>query len=341
MDKRLEKINTWLNKDLSFQVTSLKPASQDASFRRYFRLRGHSSQYLGINSFIIMDAPPELESITEFVVISKILSANKIHSPFIYAADFEKGFILLEDLGKRTYLDELDNQVDSLYRDAIQALIKIQMIDRELNGEFSSDLTECSYKPAIYNNELIQQELDLFIDWYCIKHQQKQLSTLDLSIWQQLKEQLYNIFSEQPQVWVHRDFHSRNLMITEHNSPGVIDFQDMVWGPISYDLASIFKDCYIAWPRAQQLAWLEDYLLVNKNNNNLANIDIEQLTYWYDLTGLQRHLKVLGIFCRLNYRDNKSHYLNDLPLVENYIHEVLSIYPELTDFKKIFDTVSQ
>ena len=161
---------------------------------------------------------------------------------------------------------------------------------------------------------------------------------IDKPMLEQAQELIVDAFAEQPQVWVHRDFHSRNLMITDERSPGVIDFQDIVTGAIGYDLASIFKDCYIEWPRQQQHLWLEEYRLKAIDQLELDEFSLESLVRWVDFAGLQRQLKVLGIFCRLSYRDAKHDYLNDLPLVAKYTLEVFDIYPELTSFKKHFST---
>ncbi len=349
MDNRLNDLTRWLVDSLSIEIESIEPASQDASFRRYFRVDCNSNPYGIDSSLIAMDAPPAEESLHEFIAIDQALVANKIHAPKIHAINQEQGFLLLEDLGNRTYLDELSLNPDELYNNAINCLVSIQNLGKTNDGSLpivpvklqKIDLHSISdYVPPIYDRKLIEQELDLFVKWYCQKHLQINLSRQQLSIWTDLKNSLVTLFDQQPHVWVHRDFHSRNLMITNHNSPGVIDFQDMVWGPISYDLASIFKDCYIEWPRERQLEWLTIYLDKWKSSNREAEITLHQLVKWFDLTGLQRHLKVLGIFCRLNYRDGKNHYLLDLPLVEKYIIEVLDLYPTLSAFKNLFASLN-
>jgi len=336
---RQEQIKQWLEKEISLKITSLTPASEDASFRRYFRVYCEPHKFDNSKSMIVMDAPPQRESIQEFVAIAKVLTANMIHAPRIYAINSTHGFVLIEDLGRINYLDRITDQAESLYAGATNALVKLQTIGC-INGHGFERLGFGSeYQPPSYNERLVDAELELYTQWYCAQHKQFELSNEDLSIWTELKTNLIDNFSAQPQCWVHRDFHSRNLMITEDNSPGVIDFQDLVWGPITYDLASIFKDCYIEWPRNRQLAWLEVYL--NKIDEHIPtlNICIDEFVRWYDLTGFQRHLKVLGIFSRLNYRDNKKHYLNDLPLVEKYILEVFEIYPEFDDFRRLFNKV--
>jgi aminoglycoside/choline kinase family phosphotransferase len=181
--------------------------------------------------------------------------------------------------------------------------------------------------------------MDLFEDWYLRRHLDFKLTDQQALIWMDIKEVLVKNCTAQPQVWTHRDYHSRNLMVNDASNPAVIDFQDMVRGPIAYDLASIFKDCYIAWTREQQLGWLHDYYSQVSSWLRLDEFDFDSLVRWYDFAGLQRHLKVLGIFCRLHYRDEKSQYLNDLPLVRHYVEEVLGIYPEFKVFQRFFNSL--
>ena len=320
MDQRLNELTDWLTQSTTIQVQRIEPASQDASFRRYFRVFSKSAQY------IVMDAPPETEQIQSFIDIAVQLAKLGLHSPKIYKLETKLGFMLLEDLGSRTYLDELFHNSETLYSDAIDALIVLQSsVDHKQN-----------YVPPLYDAYLLEQEMDLFLQWYLDKHLECPIDKSSHTVWRLTQQGLVEQCLQQPQVWVHRDYHSRNLMITNDNSPGIIDFQDLVLGPIAYDLASLFKDCYIEWPRKKQLEWLSQYYnkLVSKVGEQ--TFEFEQLVRWYDLTGLQRHLKVLGIFCRLNYRDNKSNYLNDLPLVAKYILDTLKRYDELQDFEAHF-----
>lgn len=326
MDKRLEKIKTWLGVVLNESVLSIAPASQDASFRRYFRAHTKNTSY------VVMDAPPEKESLAEFVAIDKALVELGVHAPTIHHINLNDGFLLLEDLGDRTYLNELCSDSKKLYSDAIKALVKIQ-------GGILAEKNPLKLTPKPYGKALLTQELNLFDDWYLKRHLDIELDTKMQLIWQDTKENLIQACLQQPQVWVHRDYHSRNLMIHDHNSPAVIDFQDMVIGPIAYDLASLFKDCYIEWPREQQHAWLAEYLEHLHTELPSLVISIDDLIRWVDFTGLQRHLKVLGIFCRLNYRDGKAHYLDDLPLVQKYVLEVIDLYPELTNFKSMLNAI--
>ena len=292
-----------------------------------------------VKTLIAMDAPPDKENCEPFVKINKLLSDQNIHTPHIYAQSAELGFLLLEDLGSTDYLSKLTSpsSANTLYEDAINTLIKLQHGPTELISP--------------YTPEKLREEMGLFPTWFISKHLGHELNNAQKQAWESTQRFLCAVCQEQPQVWVHRDFHSRNLMVTTSNNPGVIDFQDMLNGPIAYDLASIFKDCYIEWPRKQQLVWLENYYhklnaqTSTPQHRNLSSFtssftdetfSFEELVRWYDLTGLQRHLKVLGIFCRLNYRDGKPQYLADLALVAKYCIEVLAIYPELEDFKLQF-----
>jgi aminoglycoside/choline kinase family phosphotransferase len=315
VDTRLNLLKRWLSQELKLNISSILPASEDASFRRYFRVVTQTGVY------IAMDAPPEKESLAMFVATDHALAGLRVHVPEIHAQDFELGFLLLEDLGTRTFLDELQDNPKQLYKSALNSLVKIQSGGEHLNG----------FTPPNYEAVKLSQEMDLFSDWYMGEHLGAQLNVDQLTTFKETKGFLAQACLEQPQVWVHRDYHSRNLMVTTQNSPGVIDFQDIVIGPIAYDLASLFKDCYIEWPREQQLAWLQDYIDLSGRD-----ISLKELTIWFDLAGLQRHLKVLGIFCRLNYRDGKQQYLNDLPLVAKYVLDVLQRYPQLANFRTTF-----
>jgi len=281
-----------------------------------------------------MDAPPEKEPITGFIEIAQALSSIGVHTPEIIAKDIQQGLLLLEDLGNITYLEQLLKKPNKLYSDAIDSLLLIQ------NGEhllIQKNKQYTSLKVPQYSAEKLEQEMDLFDDWFIKRHLNLSADKKMQDAWNDCKQQLISACLEQPQTWVHRDYHSRNLMVTDTNSPGVIDFQDMVKGPLTYDLASIFKDCYIEWPRERQQQWLEEYRTKALVELNLADFSLETLTRWVDFAGLQRHLKVLGIFCRLNYRDGKADYLNDLPLVAKYTLEVLDIYPEFKSFKDRFE----
>ena len=351
MDQRFKALQEWLEKELGWSLIDLRTASNDASFRRYFRAiiekSGETSRERSRepsadhSSFVIMDAPPQQERLEPFISIARALKKQGVNSPQVHEINQQQGYLVLQDLGDITYLQSLLEQnsephSDALYQDAIKSLILLQQ------GTWQAD----SFKLPNYDARLLEQELDLFTQWYLREHLRHSLDTNQLEVWQRTKQLLISACEEQPQVWVHRDYHSRNLMLTTESSPGVIDFQDMVIGPISYDLASLLKDCYIQWPRDRQLSWLKDYYrLMTQSFNQLEKgfsqmeFSFEQLIRWDDLTGMQRHLKVLGIFSRLNYRDGKNQYLGDLPLVKQYVDEVLSLYPEFSDFRSLFDQV--
>ena len=316
MDRHTQ-LQQWLESLATDTYIDLNPASADASFRQYFRV---TNKHDG-KTYIVMDAPPDKEDCHPFALVTDLIRGVGANAPDILAIDIKQGFLLLDDLGSKPYLDHLDDDTaEELYTDAIKALIKMQSIDGLL--------------PA-YDENLLQTEMDLFEAWYLNRH-------LDIELNQEQKDCLAFIFQlliknaqEQPQVFVHRDYHSRNLMITEENNPGIIDYQDAVIGPITYDLVSLFKDCYIEWPRDKVEHWLEVYLA------HLAPerlIEKDQLIRWFDLMGVQRHLKVLGIFARLNYRDGKSQYLNDLPLTLKYVLDTCSMYEELQPLNELLQS---
>lgn len=305
-DSRLQKLDHWLQTTTDQTFSDLHPASSDASFRRYFRVTGDTDK----QTYIVMDAPPDKEDCTPFIHIDTLIRDAGVNAPEILARDDDDGFLLLSDLGTRAYLDFLsDETADDMYHDAIIALVAMQQITDHL--------------PA-YDELRLQAEMDLFEEWYLGKH-------LGISLTDDEHESLRNIFSiliksaeEQPQAFVHRDYHSRNLMLVDDANPGVIDFQDAVIGPITYDLVSLFKDCYIEWPRKKIESWLDIYIASTD-----FSIQKQQFLGWFDLMGVQRHLKVLGIFCRLNYRDGKAQYLDDLPLTLRYVTETCNQYVSL------------
>lgn len=331
MDIRLNQIKDWLNVVLDEALISLLPASEDASFRRYLRATTDSGTY------VVMDAPPSKESMTDFIAVDEALIAIGVHAPEIIHKNVDSGFLLLEDLGERVYLDELPGSPENLYSEAIKALVKIQ-------GGEKNCITAKLPPLKNYDAARLDMEMSLFKDWYLKRHLDINLDSKMQLIWQDTKSCLIQNCLQQPQTWVHRDYHSRNLMVAEENSPAVIDFQDMVIGPIGYDLASLFKDCYIEWPRKRQHQWLEEYIEILRLQQTEVPFVLDDLIRWVDFCGLQRHLKVLGIFCRLNYRDGKSQYMNDLPMVQRYVLEVIEIYPEFLNLramlKSIFNQVS-
>lgn len=309
-DPRLWQINEWLTAVLPYSEFSLEVASSDASFRRYFRVLQHD------HSWIVMDAPPEHEDIIPFVTIAEFLAQFDIHVPRIFAKNLEQGFLLLTDLGNRSYLSELNsNSADGLYKAAIDEIIKMQLTPVN------------DVQLPLYDRERLQTEMDLFPTWFLQHH----LSLASPNCLNEVFELLLDNALNQPQYFVHRDYHSRNLMLGQSDEVGVIDFQDAVSGPASYDLVSLLKDCYIEWPATQRQQWLRYYLETAQHHGLMASVSEAQFERWFDLMGLQRHLKVLGIFCRLNYRDGKAGYMDDLPLTLKYVLDVTAHYPELAD----------
>jgi aminoglycoside/choline kinase family phosphotransferase len=319
-DARINEIHHWLKTVLPSIHYTLESASNDASFRRYFRVTVETK------TWILMDAPPGQEDTRPFIDIGTFLYEHGIHVPKIYDRETETGFLLLSDFGNIPYLNELnENSADSLYKAAIDSLIKIQ---------------RCPTKDInlpVYDSALLQQEMNLFSDWFLDKH-------LHIAVPQFLKTTFNHLISsalEQPQVVVHRDYHSRNLMHTVENSPGIIDFQDAVIGAISYDLVSLLRDCYISWPEDKINEWIQYYLSTAQQQGLLPNISIEQFTQWFDWMGLQRHIKVLGIFCRLNYRDGKANYMNNLPLTLAYVRKTSAKYPEFSELNSFLQQQPQ
>ncbi|HEC58945.1 hypothetical protein LCGC14_0605070 [marine sediment metagenome] len=310
VDPRLDEIHQWLKTVLSSTDYRLEPASSDASFRRYFRVTVQDK------TWILMDAPPQQEDTQPFIEIGTFLYERGINVPKIYQRDIDAGFLLLSDFGYLPYLDELNELTsDALYKSAINSLIKIQLCEiKEIE------------LPA-YNAELLEQEMSLFPTWFLDKHLNIEAPTF--------LQKTFNLLISnaliQPQVFVHRDYHSRNLMHTDEHSPGIIDFQDAVIGPITYDLVSLLRDCYIIWPEEKINNWIHYYLSTAQQQGLMTDISITQFTQWFDWMGLQRHIKVLGIFCRLNYRDGKTNYMNDLPLTLAYVRKISAKYPEFSE----------
>ena len=312
MPQRLELLTLWLHEVLGDPDCSLEPASGDASFRRYFRVR-HNGRTL-----IAMDAPPDREDCRPFIHVAATLLALGLHVPEILAQDLQQGFLLLSDLGTRLYLPELnENSVERLYGDALGALATLQAC-----GPRADELPP-------YDHTLLRREMQLFPDWYMEKHLGMTLGSAQRTVLDESFERLAQAALQQPRVCVHRDFHSRNLMITPHNNPGILDFQDAVIGPVTYDLVSLLRDAYIAWPRARVEDWVRGYHELALHSGILQHEDEAGFLRWFDLMGVQRHLKVVGIFARLYHRDGKPGYLHDIPRVFAYIMDVTARYTEL------------
>lgn len=305
------------------KADELTPASSDASFRRYFRFTQQSG------TFIVMDAPPEHEDCRPFVAIARLFERADVHVPQVLREDLEQGFLLLTDLGVTTYLDALRQSVegaDALYRDAFTALIRIQRASQP------DVLPE-------YSEELLRREIALFPEWYVARHCGMTLTSQQAQILNTSIDVLMSNILAQPRVFVHRDYHSRNLMVSTPN-PGVLDFQDAVYGPITYDAVSLLKDAYIHWEEEQRLDWLVRYWEAARKAGLPVADDIGTFYRDYEWMGVQRHLKVVGIFARLAQRDGKTGYLNDIPLVWRYLREACGRYRELHPLANVLDQIS-
>ncbi|MDP2784077.1 MAG: phosphotransferase [Sulfurimicrobium sp.] len=315
---RIELMHDWLHQQLPDGGWTVEPASADASFRRYFRVAAHDGTH------IVMDAPPAQEDCRPFIRVAQLFGAAGAHVPQILAQDLRQGFLLLSDLGHTTYLQVLDeSNADALYRDAIDALIKIQLASRP------------DTLPP-YDEALLQREMNLLPEWYVDKHMQAALSDSQ-------REGLQRTFAlitlnnlSQPKVFVHRDYHSRNLMTSSPN-PGVLDFQDAVYGPITYDLASLLKDAYITWDEERVLDWCIRYWERARKAGLPVNADFYEFYRDFEWMGVQRHIKVLGIFARLHHRDGKDAYLKDMPLVMTYLRKACERYIALTPLLRLLD----
>jgi len=322
-DNRARARLAFAQRNLNGPALDIEVASADASFRSYWRVSD------GAASWIVMDAPPAQEDVRPWLDIGARLRGAGLHAPEVLAADLEQGFVLMEDLGVRTYLPELsESSVDTLYGDALEALLRMQ------RGVSADEL-------PVFDATRTIPEMELLSEWFVQRHLGCEPGCDDWDIIEAAFRLIAAAADEQPRRFMHRDYHSRNLLIAERNnpaiiapglsSPGIIDFQGAMLGPIAYDLASLLRDCYIAWPIERVDAWVEGYRQ-RLAAAGLVDIDGAHFRRWFDLIGLQRHIKVLGIFCRLWYRDGKSGYLADLPRVFDYVVSVARLYPDLGAF---------
>ena len=307
------------------QLETLQPASSDASFRRYFRVQTDKG------SLIVMDAPPPMENVRPFVNIASLLAGGGVQVPQVLEQDAEQGFLLLSDLGQTTYLQAITarpEQADGLMRDALRALVTLQQIDGT------------GVVPA-YDAALLQRELDLFPQWFVQTHHGHALTDAQSASLQGIFAALIANNLAQPQVLVHRDWHSRNLMLMPERNPGVLDFQDAVIGPITYDLVSLLRDAYIAWPEEQQLDWAIRYWEHARKAGLPVAADPADFYRDLDWMGLQRALKVLGIFARLHHRDGKAQYLGDLPVVLQHTRLVAARYGAFKPLLQLLDQIEK
>ncbi len=324
MSDRAERLMDWLNGVVDGGVRWIEPASRDASFRQYFRvgLADGGAQ-------VAMDAPPELYDSRIFMAVARAMAALELHVPEIVAADLEQGFLLLTDLGSRQYFQALNaHNVDALYGDALEALARLQT----QADPVAAGLPE-------YDAAFVLRELEIFREWYLDRH-----LGCGLSADRDLLDQSFAVLSaaamEQPRVWMHRDYHSRNLMVTDHHNPGILDFQDSVRGPLTYDPVSLLRDCYIRWPGERVTAWALAHRR-RLRGLGMTDVGVDETEYlrWFDLMGAQRHLKAAGIFARLHHRDGRGEYLKDIPRTLDYVREVAARYPELAGLAEVLDRI--
>jgi aminoglycoside/choline kinase family phosphotransferase len=320
LSDRFSAVQQWARERLDWPDAELEPASADASFRRYFRV-----QRDGV-SYIVMDAPPDKEDCGPFIRVTELLLEVGLHVPEILDRDVEQGLLLLSDLGSRLYLDSLnEDTVERLYGDALGALASLQ----------SCAALDSGLPP--YSQDLLMFEMTLFRDWLVETHLGLELETAQQAALQRSFEALVRSALAQPLVCVHRDYHSRNLMVSGYHNPGILDYQDAVLGPVTYDLVSLLRDCYIAWPRARVEAWAAGYYELALQTGILRPQQADEAVFlrWFDWMGVQRHLKAAGIFARLNHRDGKAGYLKDIPRTLDYVVDVCSRYAELEELGTI------
>lgn len=327
-DPRLQLLREWIGHFAEFDAASIEVASADASFRRYFRVRGRDG-----GTCIAMDAPPDKEDLSTYLRVSGLLEGCAVHVPHVIAADLKLGCALIEDLGTTHMLTALQGGGDAtrLYGEALDELARLQLVGDTASRELPP-----------YGHALLVHETQMLPDWYCRRHLGIELTASQAELLTQTFAWLAQRSLEQPRVFVHRDYHSRNLMVTRERSPGVIDFQDALRGPVGYDLASILKDCYIDWPRARVVEWVAQFRARlaggGEAGSALAGESDEQFLAWFDLCGLQRHIKVLGIFARLCWRDGKTGYLADLPRTLGYVQQAARLFPQLAAFAEFVAT---
>jgi aminoglycoside/choline kinase family phosphotransferase len=310
----------WTRHALDDASLTLQPASSDASFRSYWRTT-HGGQ-----SWIVMDSPPQREDPRPWLAIGARLAAAGLHVPKVAAQDLQQGFLLIEDLGSRLYLDELNEaSADQLYGDAMDALLTMQ------TKVASDDLPP-------FDHAVLVSGLEVMPEWFLQRHLGHTPACGEWDVLEAAFDVIVRNALAQPRRFVHRDFHSRNLLVVDANNPGIIDFQGALHGPLIYDLASLLRDAYIAWPRGRVEGWVESYRhrLLGAGVID-ASVDAARFLRWFDLTGLHRHVRVLGQFYRLWYRDGKPGYLKDVPQVYRYVIEAARSYPELADFAALLE----
>lgn len=321
-DQRRADLERWLGNELKGARFSLAPASEDASFRRYFRATLEDG-----DSYVVMDAPPDKEDCRPFVHVARLLREAQVHAPEVFAQDLGRGFLLLADLGTQTYLEHLSvESAPRLFADAIDALLRWQLATRPR-------------ELPPYDEALLRREMSLFPEWYVSRHLKRSLDERQRADLEQIFALLVKSALAQPVVYVHRDFMPRNLMLSEPN-PGVLDFQDAVLGPVSYDAVSLFRDAFLSWEEEQVLDWSVRYWEKAKRAGLPVDADFGEFWRAFEWMGLQRHLKVLGIFARIRYRDGKAKYLEDAPRFIGYARAVAGRYHALAPLLGLLDELA-
>ena len=320
MNTRQTELNEWLIPLINDSAFTVVPLAGDASFRRYFRLHQDSQ------TRVIMDAPPDKEGLDSFIHVANLLAKQGIHTPAVYAVDYAQGFALLEDLGDDLLLNKIsNNNADMVYTMAMQTLLTMQHTP-----------TTHPQLP-LFDQAFMLTELNVFREWFLTAYLAIQPTYEEQSVINQTFDWLTQQISQQPYVFIHRDYHSRNLIVVD-NALGVIDFQDAMQGPFTYDLVSLLKDCYIQWPHEQLMRWVAYF---HAHLPVETKMSLAEFNRAFDLCGLQRHLKVLGVFCRLHLRDQKPAYLQDLPLTFHYTMACLERYEELQPFYRLMQQIVQ
>ena len=327
-DARAEALSQWLTTAQRVPVAGIAPASSDASFRRYFRvtLATPWPPANGATTLIAMDAPPPMEDCRPFVHVANLLECAGVHVPHIVGADVEQGFLLMSDLGTRTYASALDERsAGALYADALDALVAMQRLD-------------CARALPAYDDALLRRELALFPDWYVARHRALALTDAQRATLAEVFDAVVANNLAQPRVFVHRDYHSRNLMLSTPN-PGILDFQDAVHGPITYDLVSLLRDAYVEWSEARQAELARAYFERARRAGLPVGTDFDAFWRDFEWMGVQRQVKVLGIFARLNVRDGKAAYVSDMPRVMGYLRRACARYAELAPLLSLLDAL--
>jgi aminoglycoside/choline kinase family phosphotransferase len=321
-DARRALIEDWLSRELRLPGVRIEPASSDASFRRYFRA------FHAGGTYVVMDAPPDKEDVRPYLKVSGLLESLGAHVPHVHASDATRGLLLLEDLGSTLYLERLEagDDPERLYADALAVLATIQV----------RGAAACAQLPP-YDRAALMREMALMPEWFLGQHLALALSADETQLIAATFALLTREALAQPSVFVHRDYHARNLMLVGERNPGIIDFQDALAGPVGYDLVSLLKDCYIAWPRERVVGWVRAFRARLTAQGGAAGQSEGEFLRWFDLIGVQRHIKVLGIFCRLWYRDGKAGYLPDLPRTLDYVRDTCARYPELASFGRFLE----